>query len=77
MVPIAVNSGECWPRQAFIKKPGKIILSFGEPIASQGKTAEQLTAEVETWIETEMRRISSPGIYTEPFVPDTNPTPPS
>lgn len=77
MVPIAVNSGECWPRQAFIKKPGKIILSFGEPIASEGKTAEQLTAEVETWIETEMRRISSPGIYTGPFVPETNPTPPS
>lgn len=77
MVPIAVNSGECWPRQAFIKTPGRIILSFGEPISSEGKTAEQLTAEVETWIETEMRRISSPGIYTEPFTPETNPTPPS
>lgn len=71
MVPIAVNAGECWPRQAFLKKPGKIVMSIGEPIASTGKTAEQLTSEIEFWIETEMRRISSPGIYDGPFAPDS------
>ena len=58
VVPIAVNSGECWPRRAFLKRPGLITVSIGAPIASEGKTPDQLSAEVERWIETEMRRLS-------------------
>jgi len=62
VVPIAVNSGECWPRNAFIKRPGLITVSIGRPIAPDGKTPEQLLAEVERWIEAEMRRLS-PHLY--------------
>jgi len=58
VVPIAMNSGDCWPRRAFLKTPGLITVSVGPPIASAGKTPEQLLREVETWIETEMRRIT-------------------
>ena len=58
VVPIAVNSGECWPRKAFLKRPGLITVSIGAPIPSEGKTPEQLSAEVERWIEAEMRRLS-------------------
>ncbi len=58
VVPIAVNSGECWPRKAFLKRPGLITVSIGPAIASTGKTPEQLGREVENWIESEMRRIS-------------------
>lgn len=58
VVPIALNSGECWPRKRFIKKPGLITVSLGAPIDSHNKTAEQLNKEVRHWIETEMRRIS-------------------
>lgn len=58
VVPIAVNSGECWPRKAFIKRPGTITVSIGPPIASGGLSAEALNQAVERWIETEMRRIS-------------------
>jgi 1-acyl-sn-glycerol-3-phosphate acyltransferase len=58
VVPIAVNSGECWPRKAFIKRPGTITVSIGPPIASEGLSAEALNQAVERWIETEMRRIS-------------------
>lgn len=58
VVPIAMNSGDCWPRRAFLKTPGLITVSVGPPIASEGKTPEQLLLEVETWIETEMRRIT-------------------
>jgi len=35
-----------------------ITVSIGKPIEIAGKTPEQLTREVETWIESEMRRIS-------------------
>jgi 1-acyl-sn-glycerol-3-phosphate acyltransferase len=62
--PIAVNSGECWPRKAFIKRPGLIKVSIGAPIPSQGKSPEQLGDEVERWIEREMRLLS-PHAYAD------------
>lgn len=62
VVPIAVNSGDCWPRNAFIKKPGTIIVSIGKPISPEGLNASELTAKVENWIESEMR-IITPNAY--------------
>ena len=32
VVPMALDSGRLWPRQSFIKRPGTITMSFGEPI---------------------------------------------
>lgn len=58
VVPIAVNSGQCWPRKAFVKQPGLITVSIGQPIESSGLTPDALNAAVERWIESEMRRIS-------------------
>ncbi len=62
VVPIAVNSGECWPRRKFLLRPGLITVSIGEPIESAGKSPEELNQEVEGWIESEMRRLS-PHLY--------------
>ena len=64
VVPIAMNSGECWPKNSFIKRPGTITVSIGKPIAPDGMDAVQLLEKVENWIESEMRVISSPGIYS-------------
>jgi 1-acyl-sn-glycerol-3-phosphate acyltransferase len=64
VVPVAVNSGECWPKNSFIKKPGTITVSIGKPISPEGLTPARLMQQVENWIESEMRVISSPGIYT-------------
>jgi 1-acyl-sn-glycerol-3-phosphate acyltransferase len=64
VVPIAVNSGECWPKGSFIKKPGVITVSIGKPISPTGRTSVDLMQQVENWIESEMRVISSPGIYS-------------
>lgn len=58
VIPIAVNAGRLWPKKKLIKTPGLITVSIGKPIASAAKTPEELTSQVETWIETEMRRIS-------------------
>lgn len=63
IVPVAVNSGEFWPRKALILQPGTITVSIGAPISPQGRTADSLCAEVERWVETEMRRLS-PHLYT-------------
>ena len=62
IVPIALNAGECWPRNAFIKRPGLITVSIGKPISPEGRTAVDLMQEVENWIESEMRVIS-PHVY--------------
>jgi 1-acyl-sn-glycerol-3-phosphate acyltransferase len=61
VVPVAVNSGEFWPRNGFLKHPGEITLSIGQPIETAGKTAAQVNREVEAWIEQEMVRISGVG----------------
>jgi len=57
VIPIAVSSGKCWPRQGFIKHPGVVQVSIGKPISSVGREPKELMREVEAWIEAEMRRI--------------------
>jgi len=63
VIPIAVTSGRCWPRKAFIKRPGIVDISIGKPIPSEGRHAEELMVEVQDWIESEMRRLD-PEAYT-------------
>ena len=63
VVPIAHNSGECWPKNSFIKKPGKVTVSVGKPISSEGRSPDELMEQVEQWIESEMRVIS-PHAYS-------------
>ncbi len=58
VVPIALNSGEVWPRRAFLKTPGTITVSIGPPIDPTGHTAEEVARLVEIWIETEMHRLA-------------------
>jgi 1-acyl-sn-glycerol-3-phosphate acyltransferase len=62
VIPIAVSSAKCWPRKAFIKKPGTVEFSIGKPIPSQGREPDELMREVEAWIEAEMRRLD-PDAY--------------
>ena len=58
VLPVALDSGECWPRQAFLKKPGTITVSIGPAIDPAGKKVGELNTLAEQWIATEMRRIS-------------------
>ena len=57
VIPIAVTSAKCWPRKAFVKYPGVVDVSIGPAIPSAGRKADELMAEVEAWIEAEMRRL--------------------
>jgi 1-acyl-sn-glycerol-3-phosphate acyltransferase len=57
VIPIAVTSARCWPSKAFVKHPGIVDISIGKPIASDGRQADELMAEVQAWIESEMRRL--------------------
>lgn len=63
VVPIALNSGECWGKNSFVKTPGLITVSIGKPIAPDGMNQVELMQKVENWIESEMRVIS-PHVYS-------------
>lgn len=71
VIPIALNSGECWPRKSFVLRPGVVTVVIGAPIPSAGKSADQVAREVEAWIEGEMHRIA-PHRY--PAQPAPTPT---
>ena len=58
VLPVALNAGEFWPRMKFIKWPGEITVIYGPVIKSEGKNAEQILAETEGWIESQMARIT-------------------
>ncbi|MBP0598830.1 1-acyl-sn-glycerol-3-phosphate acyltransferase [Herbaspirillum sp. LeCh32-8] len=62
VVPVAMNSGEYWPKGTFVKKPGTIVVSIGKPISPEGLTPQELNERVENWIESEMRVIT-PDAY--------------
>jgi len=58
VVPVAHNAGEFWPRRGFIKRPGVIQVVIGPVIASKGKSAAEINAATEEWIENKMREIA-------------------
>lgn len=62
VLPVALNSGEVWGRNAFIKRPGTVKVSIGPRIDTQGLSAEEVNARAEAWIESEMGRVS-PHLY--------------
>lgn len=49
-VPVAVNSGLHWPRRSFRKRPGRIVLTYLEPIPP-GLDRKTFMAELEQRIE--------------------------
>ena len=40
VLPVAHNAGLVWPRNSFLKHPGKVTVVVGPPIDSAGLTAE-------------------------------------
>ena len=72
VIPIAVTSAKCWPRKAFIKRPGIVDISIGKPIPTVGRRHDELMLEVENWIEAEMHRLDPeayPGNPASPAAP--------
>ena len=65
LVPVALDSGEFWSREAFLKYPGTVTLSIGPAIDPSGLSVDDVNRRAEAWIEGEMRRIS-PHRYEQP-----------
>jgi 1-acyl-sn-glycerol-3-phosphate acyltransferase len=58
VLPLAHNAGEVWGRYAFRKHAGVVKVVIGPLIRTEGRDAASVTAEVEAWIEGQMRRIA-------------------
>ncbi|HEX9569826.1 MAG TPA: lysophospholipid acyltransferase family protein, partial [Rhodospirillales bacterium] len=56
VVPVALNSGLFWPRRSFLRRPGRIVLEYLEPIPP-GLPRAAFMAELEGRIETATRRL--------------------
>ncbi len=72
VVPIAVSSAKCWPRKSLMKYPGVVDVSIGKPLSSEGRDPDELMAEVQSWIEAEMRRLDPEG-YRQAAPADATP----
>lgn len=57
VVPVAHNAGEFWPRRGCIKRPGIIRIVIGPIIESRGRSAQEINALAEEWIESQMPRL--------------------
>jgi len=64
--PVALDSGECWGRNAFLKHPGTVTVSIGPAIDTAGRKPGEVNALAEQWIMAEMRRISPHRYPHEP-----------
>ncbi len=57
VVPVAHNAGKLWAKNSFLKFPGLITMSIGQPIDPTGLKAEEITRRVEEWIENEITQL--------------------
>ncbi len=57
VVPVAVNSGMCWPRNAWVKSAGCVTVSIGEAIETGDKPAKEINETARTWIQGEQERL--------------------
>ncbi|MBE0505653.1 MAG: 1-acyl-sn-glycerol-3-phosphate acyltransferase [Marinospirillum sp.] len=59
IIPVAHNGGEHWDPKSWIKLSGTLSLRIGKPINTQGRRADEVMAEAEQWIETQLAEISA------------------
>ena len=55
--PLAHNAGECWPRHSYIKQPGTITVSIGQPFTVEDLDPGEINDKVRTWIEAEIEKM--------------------
>ena len=57
LIPVAHNAGVYWPMHTWLKYPGTITLSIGEPIDTENKNSKLVTQEVKNWIEDQISQM--------------------
>jgi 1-acyl-sn-glycerol-3-phosphate acyltransferase len=59
VVPVALDSGHCWPTDDWRKYPGTINVEIGPAIPAAGDSAAQVNRAARDWIESACARMES------------------
>lgn len=57
VVPVAHNAGVVWPRNAFIKRPGTVVVRIGPPIETRNRDPKDINTLAEKWIEEQQQAL--------------------
>ncbi|MDO6513903.1 1-acyl-sn-glycerol-3-phosphate acyltransferase [Neptuniibacter sp. 2_MG-2023] len=57
VVPIIHNAGIYWPGKSFTKTPGVVQVHVGESIPVEGRTVDEVHADVVEWLEKHMKEL--------------------
>ncbi len=64
-IPVALNTGVFWPRRGFLRRPGRIVIEFLEPIAP-GLDKETFMRTLQTRVETATDRLVAEALNGDP-----------
>jgi 1-acyl-sn-glycerol-3-phosphate acyltransferase len=64
IVPVAHNAGDYWPRRGWLKRPGRIRVVIGPPIATAGVDPRALNEQTQRWIEATLNEIRTQAAET-------------
>lgn len=53
VVPVAVNSGYCWPKHSFFKRSGLITVRIGTAFSTADLSVTDINMKVNQWIESQ------------------------
>ena len=62
VVPIALNAGEFWPSDSYLKFPGKITVKIGKPISSSEFNSREITEQAKAWIDSEVAQMATRSV---------------
>jgi 1-acyl-sn-glycerol-3-phosphate acyltransferase len=57
IVPVAHNAGRCWPRNAFLKRPGTVTIRIGPSIDPRNRDPLTINTMVKEWIEEQQKAL--------------------
>ncbi|RFB79269.1 lysophospholipid acyltransferase family protein [Methylovirgula sp. 4M-Z18] len=64
-LPVALNSGLFWPRRSFVRRPGKVLVEFLDPI-EPGLDKQVFLAELQARIEAACNRLNQEAVQARP-----------
>lgn len=68
IVPLALNTGIYWPRNSWLKRPGKIIFEF-LPVIEPGRPVPDAMRDLQTRLETASEQLTQEARSQYPYLP--------